>query len=221
MKATLDTNIIIHLYDVGLEEAIFSSFEEVYVYDFIIDTELKKHGSEETITKVNKDINDRRIIKISKKDMLCIGMWNTFNRHVDENKRIYNPGDLGEVYAIALAKTYGLTILATDDTKQYGPHYMLINELDSDVIPLAFYELFIFMFLDGSLTAHQVIEYFNKVNSSFEYPQALDRCVNKFYNRFWYDPINERENVWFEGWCASNNVDCENMFDELWDEIEK
>ena len=143
MKATLDTNIIIHLYDVGLEEAIFSSFEEVYVYDFIIDTELKKHGSEETITKVNKDINDRRIIKISKKDMLCIGMWNTFNRHVDENKRIYNPGDLGEVYAIALAKTYGLTILATDDTKQYGPHYMLINELDSDVIPLAFYELFI------------------------------------------------------------------------------
>ena len=43
MKATLDTNIIMHLYDVGLEEAIFNSFEEVYVYDFIIDPNLFGH----------------------------------------------------------------------------------------------------------------------------------------------------------------------------------
>ena len=32
---------------------------------------------------------------------------------------------------------------------------------------------------------------------------------------------NERKNIRFEGWCASKSVDCENMFDELWVEIEK
>lgn len=221
MKATLDTNIIMHLYEVGLEEILFSSFEEVYVYDFIINAELKKHGSKSTIDKVEKDIRDGRIIVISKVELLKIGMWSSFERYVYENRIIYNPGDLGEIYAIALAKTYGLTILATDDTKMYGPHYMLINDVNSEIIPLAFYELFLLMFLEDSLTDRQFIHYFDKVNSLFQYRQNLGRCINRFYDRFWDSPINPREKIWFERWCASKDIDCEFKYDQLWDEIEK
>ena len=45
------------------------------------------------------------------------GIGNVFEDHVRENRLIYEPGDLGEIYAIALAKTLGLTILITDDIK--------------------------------------------------------------------------------------------------------
>ena len=34
MKATLDTNVIIHLYDAGLEEVLHSSFDKIYVYEY-------------------------------------------------------------------------------------------------------------------------------------------------------------------------------------------
>ena len=54
MKATLDTNVIIHLYDAGLEEVLHSSFDKIYVYEYIIETELMNHGSVETKMQLGK-----------------------------------------------------------------------------------------------------------------------------------------------------------------------
>lgn len=62
MKATLDTNVIIHLYDAGLEGVLYSSFDEIYVYEHIIETELENHGSAKTIEAVRKDIANGKIV---------------------------------------------------------------------------------------------------------------------------------------------------------------
>jgi hypothetical protein len=50
---------------------------------------------------------------------------------------LFDSGDLGEVYAIAMAKTLDCVSLVTDDIKARGPHYFLMRTPDSDVIPFA------------------------------------------------------------------------------------
>jgi hypothetical protein len=220
MNSTLDTNVIIHLYDAGLGEVLHSSFDKIYVYEYIIESELMNHGSTETINAVRQDIADGKIIVIKKKDLIELGVCNVFEDHVRENRVIFEPGDLGEIYAIALAKTLGLMILVTDDIKEYGPHYSLIHDVYTDIIPLAFYELLLFNFLEGKISASGYIHYFNKVNSFLSKQMNLKRCVNKFYKRFCDDPISDREKHWFSGWCSEVGVDYEEKYDELWDAIE-
>lgn len=78
MNSTLDTNVIIHLYDAGLGEVLHSSFDKIYVYEYIIETELMNHGSAETINTVRQDIADGKIIVIKKKELLELGMGNVF-----------------------------------------------------------------------------------------------------------------------------------------------
>jgi predicted nucleic acid-binding protein len=221
MKATLDTNVIIHLYDAGLEEVLHSSFDKIYVYEYIIETELMNHGSVETKNAVRQDIADGKIVVIKKKDLLEIGMGSVFEDHVRENRTIYEPGDLGEIYAIALAKTLGLMILVTDDIKEYGPHYSLMHDVYAEVIPIAFYELFFFNFLEGKITASEFISYFEKVNSLLNISMSLEKCVYKFDTRFWYDPISDREKHWFSDWCSEIGVNYEKKYDELWDAMEE
>ncbi|MDD4778801.1 MAG: hypothetical protein PHV53_11010 [Fermentimonas sp.] len=220
MKATLDTNVIIHLYDAGLEGVLYSSFDEIYVYEYIIETELENHGSAKTIEAVRKDIANGKIVIITKSDLLEKGVWNIFNDSVRENRLVYEPGDLGEIYAIALAKTLGLMVLVTDDIKQYGPHYSLMHDVYVEVIPLAFYELFFLNFLEEKITAIEYILYFEKVNSLLERPQRLRRCVNNFDTRFWEDPISNRERLWFRDWCSEVGACYEDKYNDLWDAIE-
>ena len=221
MKATLDTNIIIHLYESGLEDILFNCFDEVYVYEHIVQVELKNHGSPKTIKKVEDEIQNGRIILITKADLLGKGVWSIFDNYVKKERLIYETGDLGEILAIALAKTLGLAVLLTDDIKMYGPHYSLMHEIDSDVLPLAFYEVFFISFLMGHISPVEYMAYFKKVNDLFSRPQSLTRCVNKFDKRFWDNPINERERKWFCEWCKTNGVDYEEKYNDLWDAIDK
>ena len=109
MKATLDTNDNTPM--MGLKVFIVLIR---YSIEYIIETELMNHGSVETKNAVRQDIADGKIVVIKKKGLLEIGMGSVFEDHVRENRTIYEPGDLGEIYAIALAKTLGLMILVTD-----------------------------------------------------------------------------------------------------------
>ena len=40
MKASLDTNVIIHMYRAGKQELLFQLFEEIFVYEQIIDVSI-------------------------------------------------------------------------------------------------------------------------------------------------------------------------------------
>ena len=53
-------------------------------------------------------------------------IYNLFIKNVRDKKILYNPDDMGEVYAISLAQTLGIEYLVTDDIKQGGPYMSLM-----------------------------------------------------------------------------------------------
>ena len=92
-----------------------------------------------------------------------------------------NGGDLGEVYAIALAKTLGCISLVTDDIKEYGPHYTLMRIPDSDVIPFAFYEILFLDYLEEVIAEDELVERFNIICDLSELRMNLTSKITYLY----------------------------------------
>lgn len=42
MDASLDTDIVIHLYKSGKKELLYSSFHKLYIYDFLLEKEMQR-----------------------------------------------------------------------------------------------------------------------------------------------------------------------------------
>lgn len=62
MRASLDTNAIIHFYKAGLQEILFHFFDEgVFIYEQIRNIELANHG-QEVLNKIDADILSGKII---------------------------------------------------------------------------------------------------------------------------------------------------------------
>lgn len=133
MRASLDTNVIIHLYRAELQGILFDLFDEgVFIYEQIRSMELEHHG-QDILTKVDSDINAGKIELFTDQKLKDLAVYKMFENNVRENRILYNAGDLGEVYAISLAQTIGAYSLVTDDTKQGGP-YMSLLQLDYDIM---------------------------------------------------------------------------------------
>ena len=78
MRASLDTNVIIHFYKAGLENILFNFFDEgVFIYEQIRNIELY----------TDQKLKDLQIYKI-------------FEYNLSENRNLYGTGDLCEVYVI-------------------------------------------------------------------------------------------------------------------------
>ena len=61
MKASLDTNVIIHLYKAGLQSVLFDVFDEgVLIYEQIRSVELENHG-QDVLMDVDADIASGKI----------------------------------------------------------------------------------------------------------------------------------------------------------------
>lgn len=57
MRASLDTNVLIHVYRAGLEDILFDFFTDgVFIYEQIRKIELEHHG-QEILNRVDADIN--------------------------------------------------------------------------------------------------------------------------------------------------------------------
>lgn len=41
MNASLDTDIVIHLYKSGKKELLFSTFNELFIYEYLLEQEMK------------------------------------------------------------------------------------------------------------------------------------------------------------------------------------
>ncbi len=61
MRASLDTNVVIHFYRAGLQEILFSFFDEgVFIYEQIRNIELVNHG-QDVLPEVISDIDAGKI----------------------------------------------------------------------------------------------------------------------------------------------------------------
>lgn len=195
MRASLDTNVIIHFYRAGLQDILFDFFEDgVFIYEQIREIELYHHGKD-VLGQVDADIASGKIELYSNQRLKDLAVYKIFENNVRENKNLYTPGDLGEVYAISLAQTLGAYSLVTDDTKQGGP-YMSLLQFDDDIMPFTFADVLILRYLIGAADAEQTVKDFNAINDASNLNWAFRSQLAKFIRRFWSAPYRKQDSVW-------------------------
>lgn len=221
MDASLDTNVIIHLYKANLQSVLFNRFQKLKVYEFIRNHEMVNHAEQKIIELFDKDVAADRIELITDQYLKSIGMYQVFLQHVKEHRILFDGGDLGEVYAIAMAKTLGCICLVTDDIKERGPHYTLMRIPDSEVIPFAFFEVLFLDFLEGKMSEKDLMDAFTSVCAISGLVWDIQSKLKGFMKRFWKDPYSESEKVWMSGFCSDKGIDAKARIQKLWNYINK
>lgn len=204
MNASLDTDIIIHLYKSGKKDLLFSYFDELFIYEFLLEQEMKKKSSE-VYDEFIKDVSLGKIKVIKNTDLIRMGIKGLFEEYVETNQYLF---DRGELQAIALAKAMGIFAFVSDDTKEYGPHETLVKELIEGVMPFAFYELLFLKYLESLLTVKEMHQEFISVNdaSMSERPMNFSKKISITVRRFSQKHGTKRDSNWFKGYCKSNNI---------------
>lgn len=205
MRASLDTNVIIHFYRAGLQNILFDFFDEgVFIYEQIRNIELENHG-QDVLEKVDAEIAAGKIELFTNQKLKDLAVYKIFENNVNENRNLYGAGDLGEVYAISLAQTLGAYSLVTDDTKQGGP-YMSLLQFEDDVMPFTFADVLILRYLLGAVDANQTVNDFNAINRSSDLNWSFKSQVTKFIKRFFRDPYRDEDTKWIKKLASENNV---------------
>ena len=214
MRASLDTNVIIHLYRANMKNILFDIFKDgLFIYEQIRNIELEHHGKA-VLEAVDVDIEAGKIVLYTDDKLKEQGVYKMFENNVKDNRWLYTSGDLGEVYAISLAQTIGAYSLVTDDTKQGGP-YMSLMQLDYDVKPFTFADILILRYLLGVEDEHQTVVDFDVINGASDLNWSLKSQLVKFIKRFIQDPYKLEEKEWFEQWTKENGIDAMEKFRAL------
>ena len=205
MRASLDTNALIHFYRAGLQEILFDFFDEgVFIYEQIRDIELVNHG-QDVIEEIDSDIVAGKIELYTYQMLKDLQIHKIFEYKVGENRNLYGSGDLGEVYAISLAQTLGAYSLVTDDTKQGGP-YMSLLQFEDDVMPFTFADVLILRYLLGIADENQTVKDFNAINNASNLNWVFKSQVIKFIKRFFKDPYRNEDRKWIKKLANENNI---------------
>ena len=215
MIASLDTNVIIHLYKANLQDILFNRFEKLKVYEFIRYHEMENHAKPEILTLFDKDVELGKIELITDVYLKDIDMYNLFQQHVKDIRILFDGGDLGEVYAISMAKTLGCISLVTDDIKERGPHYTLMRIPDSDVMPLAFYEILFLDYLEERITEEELLNCFNLICSLSGLVMECSSKLKTFIRRFWKNPYSESEKEWMKSFCTAVDINAKDRIRQL------
>ncbi len=205
MRASLDTNVIIHFYKADLQEILFNFFDEgVFIYEQIRKVELNNHGKE-ILEQVDKDIKLGKIEVYTDQRLKDLAVYKIFENNVKENRNLYQAGDLGEVYAISLAQTLGAYSLVTDDTKQGEPYMSLLN-FEDEVMPFTFADVLILRYLFGLVDENQTVSDFDMINTASELNWTFRSQLTKFIKRFWNDPHRQEDVVWMQKLVSEKEI---------------
>lgn len=197
MRASLDTNVIIHFYRANLQNILIDFFDSgVFIYEQIRKIELENHAKD-LLDIIDADIDEGRIELYTDEKLKKQAVFKIFQKNVSENRKLYGTGDQGEIYAISLAQTIGAFSLVTDDTKQGGP-YMSLLQFEDDIMPFTFADVLILRYLIGIVDESQTVKDFNAINSAASLNWAFRSQVSKFVKRFWIDPYRNEDRKWIQ-----------------------
>lgn len=214
MRASLDTNVIIHFYRAQRQEVLFEVFDEgVFIYEQIRYIELEDHAKD-LLEKIDFDILSGKIELYTDQKLKELAVLNLFEINVVENRNLYGSGDLGEVYAISLAQTLGVFSLVTDDTKQGGP-YMSLLQFDDSVMPFNFSDVLILRYLLGLADEYQTVKDFNLINDISNLNWRFRTQVAKFVKRFYQDSYRVEDTRWIKKLAADHNIRVKNKLTVL------
>lgn len=205
MDASLDTDIVIHLYKSGKKDLLLSSFDKLFIYEYLFMTEMKSK-SILVYDEFKKDIAEGRIILVTDAVLIKLGIKGLFENYKESNKYLF---DIGELHAVSLAKAMGIVAFLSDDTKTNGPHETLVKELIEGVIPFAFYELLFLKYLDSQMSIEQMFESFQEVNamSMSSYPMNFRSRMSMTVRRFSKKHGTKRDIDWIEEYCNNKKID--------------
>lgn len=205
MRASLDTNVIIHFYMAGLQNILYEFFDEgVFIYQQIRDTELENHG-QEILDKVDFDIASGKLELYTDQKLKDLQVYKIFENHVLDNRNLYGTGDLDEVYAISLAQTLGAYSLVTDDTKQGGP-YMSLLQFEDDIMPFTFADVLILRYIVGDADEYKTVDDFNSINNSSKLNWSFRSQVSRFIKRFFKSPYRKEDTEWIRNLAVKRGV---------------
>ena len=214
MRASLDTNVIIHFYRAQRQEVLFEVFDEgVFIYEQIRYIELEHHAKD-LLEKIDLDISSGKIELYTDQKLKELAVLNLFEINVVENRNLYGSGDLGEVYAISLAQTLGVFSLVTDDTKQGGP-YMSLLQFDDSVMPFNFSDVLILRYLLELADEYQTVSDFNLINDISNLNWRFRTQVAKFVKRFYQDSYRVEDTRWIKKLAADHNIRVKNKLTTL------
>lgn len=197
MKASLDTNVIIHFYRANLQNILLNFFDDgVFIYEQIRNIELANHAAD-LLNIIDADIHAGRIELYTNDKLKEEAVFKIFQENVHENRLLYGAGDLGEVYAISLAQTIGTYSLVTDDKKQ-GGLYMSLLQFEDDIMPFNFADVLILRYLFGKANEFETVQDFNQINSASNLNWSFRSQVAKFIRRFWSAPYRNEDKKWIE-----------------------
>lgn len=204
MDVSVDTNVFIHLYESGYKEILFSSFDSIYAYEYIIEVELK-NVDPITYQKVIDDINDGKIELITKEKLLEKGINDFFLKKYREYEILF-AGDAGEAYAIAMAGVLGCEAFVSNDIKSGGPHETLLKEFIEDILPFAYYELLHLKFLIGEISCMEFKDIFDKIAKTMSNPMKFESKIKAVLRRFSPKYATDRDLEWIRDFCYNHNV---------------
>lgn len=215
MRASLDTNVIIHFYSANLQHILLDFFEDgVFIYEQIRNVELEHHG-QDVIKAIDADIASGKIEVYTDEKLKSMSVFKIFESNVKDNRLLYGPGDLGEVYAISLAQTIGAYSLVTDDIKQGGPYMSLLQFDDCDVMPFTFADILILRYLFDFADDSQTINDFDSVNAASDLYWSFKSQISKFINRFFMDPYKQEEKEWMQNLVTERSIKVKSKFNDL------
>lgn len=211
MDVSLDTDIIIHLYDAGKEELIYKYFDKCYIHEFVLEREIK-NKSTTVYNKIIKEIEAGKIIKVTQRYLIEIEMKKQFEDKVYELQTLF---DFGETNAVALASVLGIAALVTDDTKEQGPHDTLVKEYVEDIIPFSFYELLYLDYLQSG-DYDNFKNDFDEINKAAypQYPMDFLSRIKRVVRRFGKYG-SERDKNWMIDFCNEKNIDYRSAMQKL------
>lgn len=205
MDVSVDTNILIHLYNAYSRDLLLASFEKVYAYEYIVDIELKANDRKVHI-QVEEDIKKGKIIKITSGNLVDKGIKELFDEYY-RDYRILFAGDRGEAYAIALACVIGIEAFVSDDTKDGGPHETLVKELIDEVVPFTFYELLFLKYLKGELDCLSFKNEFDKIANIMSHPMSFTSRIKKVLFRYNEKFSTDRDYEWLNKFCNEHDIE--------------
>ncbi len=213
MDVSVDTNILIHLYNSYSKDLLLSSFDNIYVYDYIINSELYCN-SQKIYTEVEEDIKAGNITEITNLDLIDMGIKEMFDEQYRDFKILF-AGDRGEAYAVALASVLGIEAFISDDTKEGGPHETLVRELIDDIVPFTYYELLFLKFLKTEITCDEFKEKFDKISLNMSKPMDFKSRINRVLRRYHRDHSTDRDYYWLQNFCDEHRVELHLRLAEL------
>jgi len=213
MDASLDTDIVIHLYKSNKRDLLFSFCDELYMHEYLLENELKRK-SYSVHEQFMIDVKKGNINIITNSDLIDIGVKRLFETYLEQNNLLF---DTGELYAVALAKTIGIAAFLSDDTKDFGPHDTLVRGLIRDVIPFAFYELLFLKYIETDQAPEDLYNEFEEITLSsmqahpMNFRSRMLTTVRRFSNKYG----TKRDVKWINEFCNNRNVNYKDKVSEL------